>query len=159
MLSKIHQNNWADMDLCVFDGIGVALDNMKYWHLGPGCSKLTSSLVNDTLKFQTLISQIRQHFCRKNVRSFCSAKAFLIFSTKNISVTGYKVVKHLTSWPLNELVKLMMLWTTGPRCTRGCDIFFHQIYKNIPNVEAVHFVFLAPGFFKHHCQVITSPFT
>ena len=49
--------------------------------------------------------------------SFCSAKASLIFSTKNISVFGYKVVKHLTSWPLNELVKLMMLWTTGPWCT------------------------------------------
>ena len=27
----------------------------------------------------------------------------------------YKVLKHLTSWPLNELVKLTMLWTTGPR--------------------------------------------
>ena len=49
------------------------------------------------------------------MRSFCSAKASLIFSTKNISVFGYKVVKHLTSWPLNELVKLTMLWTTGPR--------------------------------------------
>ena len=70
------------------------------------------------------------------MRSFCIAKAFLIFSTKNIcvlgykvikhltswptsstkniSMFGYKVVKHLTSWPLNELVKLRMLWTTGP---------------------------------------------
>ena len=27
---------------------------------GPGCSKLTTSLVNETLKFQTLISQICQ---------------------------------------------------------------------------------------------------
>ena len=48
------------------------------------------------------------------MRSFCIAKASLIFSTKNISVFGYKVIKHLTSWPLNELVKLTMLWTTGP---------------------------------------------
>ena len=48
------------------------------------------------------------------MRSFCSAKASLIFSTKNFSVFGYKVVKHLTSWPLNKLVKLTMLWTTGP---------------------------------------------
>ena len=48
------------------------------------------------------------------MRSFCSAKALLIFSTKNISVFGYKVIKHLTSWPLNESVKLSMLWTTGP---------------------------------------------
>ena len=30
---------------------------------GPGCSKLTTSLVNETLKFQTLISQICHYFC------------------------------------------------------------------------------------------------
>ena len=41
-------------------------------------------------------------------------EASLIFSTKNIVVFGYKVVKHLTSWPLNEHVKITMLWTTGP---------------------------------------------
>ena len=29
---------------------------------GPGCSKLTTSLVNETSKFQTLISQICQYF-------------------------------------------------------------------------------------------------
>ena len=66
----------------------------------PGCSKLTTSLVNETLKFQTLISQICQYFfVEKRVISFCSAKAFLIFSTKNISVHvfGYKVLKCLTS--------------------------------------------------------------
>ena len=57
-------------------------------HPGPGCSKLTTSLVNETLKFQTLISQVCQ---------YCGAKASHIFSTKNISVFGYKVIKHLTS--------------------------------------------------------------
>ena len=65
--------------------------------LGPGCSKLTMSLVNVSLKFQMLISQICQYFLLKNVRSFCNAKASLIFSTKNVIVFGYKVVKHLTS--------------------------------------------------------------
>ena len=39
------------------------------------------SLVNVSLKFQMLIS----------------AKASFIFTTKNISVFGYKVSKHLTS--------------------------------------------------------------
>ena len=29
---------------------------------GPGCSKLTTSLVNILLKFQTLVSQICQYF-------------------------------------------------------------------------------------------------
>ena len=30
---------------------------------GPGCSKLTTSLVNVSLKFQMLISNMRQYFC------------------------------------------------------------------------------------------------
>ena len=30
---------------------------------GPGCSKLTTSLVNVSLKFQTLIAEIIQYFC------------------------------------------------------------------------------------------------
>ena len=63
----------------------------------PGCSKLTTSLVNVSLKFQMLISEICQYFLLKNVRSFCSAKASLIFSTKNVSVFGNKVLKHLPS--------------------------------------------------------------
>ena len=64
---------------------------------GPSCSKLTTSLVNVSLKFQTLISQICQYFLLKNVRSLCTAKDSHIFLTKNIRVFGYKVVKHLTS--------------------------------------------------------------
>ena len=32
---------------------------------GPGCSKLTTSLVNVSLKFQTLISEIWQYFLLK----------------------------------------------------------------------------------------------
>ena len=64
---------------------------------GPGCSILTTSLINVLLKFQTLISQICQYFLLKKCGSFCIAKASLIFSTKNISVFCNKVVKHLTS--------------------------------------------------------------
>ena len=55
------------------------------WTSGPGCSKLK--------KCEKLLS---------------------FFSIKNFSVFGYKVVKYLTCWPLNELVKLTMLLTTGP---------------------------------------------
>ena len=76
----------------------------------PGCSKLTTSLVNVSLKFQRLISNVRQYFLlkksekmqkllslfNKNVRSFCSAENFSHFFNKNISVFRYKVVKHLT---------------------------------------------------------------
>ena len=64
---------------------------------GPGCSKLTTSLVNVSLKFQSLISNICQYILLKNVRSFCSAKASPNFSIKNINGFGYKFVKHLTS--------------------------------------------------------------
>ena len=114
--------------ICVTPKLGTPfMRNTKSLDIGdmpqkssvPGCSKLTTSLVNVSLKFQTLISQICQYFCWKNVRSFCSAKAFLIFSTKNITFFGYKVFKHLMSWSLNELVKLTMLWTTGPWTSTG----------------------------------------
>ena len=45
---------------------------------GPGCSKLMTPLVNVSLKFQKLITQISQYFLLKKM----SAKASLIFSTK-----------------------------------------------------------------------------
>ena len=64
--------------------------NEKVSNTGSGCSKLTMSLVNVSLKFQTLIPDFCQYFILKK----CGK---LIFSTKNISVFGYKVVKHLTS--------------------------------------------------------------
>ena len=75
------------------------------------------SLVNVSLKYQMLISDSRQYFLLKKCEKLlqCSAKASLIFSTKNISVFKNKVIQHLTSWPLNELVKLTMFWTTGSR--------------------------------------------
>ena len=44
-------------------GIKIAPQNTTW----PGCSKLTTSLVNVSLKFQTLISEIRQYFCWKTV--------------------------------------------------------------------------------------------
>ena len=64
---------------------------------GPGCSKLTTSLVNEPLNFQTLISQICQYFFMKNCEKLLQCKSFSHFFNKNISVFGYKVVKHLTS--------------------------------------------------------------
>ena len=65
------------------------------WHSGPGCSTLTTSLVNVSLKFQMLISQIRQYFLLKK----CEKLELLTFFQQKISV-------YLA---LNELVKLTML--------------------------------------------------
>ena len=63
----------------------------------PGCSKLKTSLVNVWLKFQTLISQICQYFLLKKCEKLLQCKNFSHFFNKNISVFGYKMVKHLRS--------------------------------------------------------------
>ena len=65
------------------------------------------------------------------MRKHALQKLFSFFSTKKFSVFGYKVLKHFTNWPLNELVKLTMLWTTGPWCVPRwhvrCNIFLKLI--------------------------------
>ena len=53
-------------------------------------------------------------FAEKNVSSFCSAKATLIFSAKNIRILCIESAKTVNEMTLNKLVKLTMLWTTGP---------------------------------------------
>ena len=60
---------------------------------GPGRSKLTMSLVNISLKFQMLLSQICQYFLSKKCEE---CKSFSHFYKNNSSVFGYKVVKQLT---------------------------------------------------------------
>ena len=55
---------------------------------GSDCSKLTTSLVNVSLKFQMLKHEICQYFLLKKYEKLC-AKTSIIFSTKNISVVGY----------------------------------------------------------------------
>ena len=74
---------------------------------GPSCSKLTTSLVNDSLKFTSSDMQICWNFLLKNVSSFCSAK--------NIRILYIESAKTVNEMTLNELVKLTTLWTTGSR--------------------------------------------
>ena len=64
---------------------------------GPCCSKLTASLVNISLEFQMLISDIRRYFLLKKCKELLQCKSFSHFLNKKISVFGYKVVNHLTS--------------------------------------------------------------
>ena len=91
----------------IFAAVGVARTELQlpaetfplffqtFW---PACSKLTTSLVNVSLKFQMLISEIRHYFLLKKMwAAFAMQKLLTFFQTKNISVFGYKVVKHLTS--------------------------------------------------------------
>ena len=65
----------------------------------PGCSKLTTSLVNVLLKLQTLISNICQYFLLKKYEKLLQCKSLSHFfnNKKKISVFGYKVIKHSTS--------------------------------------------------------------
>ena len=64
---------------------------------GSGCSKLTTSLVNVSLKFQMLISEICHYFLLKKCEQLLQCKSFSRFFNKNFSAFGYKVIKHLTS--------------------------------------------------------------
>ena len=93
---------------------------------GPSCSKLTMSLVNVLLKFQMLKYLIYANIFLLQ-RSFCIVKASFIISTKIISIFSNKVEKHLTSCPLNELFKLTMPRTTGPRSNAVYEVNFFVV--------------------------------
>ena len=56
----------------------------------------TNDVVSKRDIIPMFISQICQYCLLKIVRSVCSTKASLIFSTKDISAFAYKVVKRLT---------------------------------------------------------------
>ena len=74
----------------VTDNIEDITYNSTNYRTGPGCSKLTMSLVNVSLKFQMLISEICQHFLLKKCEK-------LLYCNKKYHIFGYKVVKHLTA--------------------------------------------------------------
>ena len=71
---------------------------------GPSCSKLTTSLVNVLLEFQTLILQIHCYFLLKKCENLCTAKDSHIFSTKNNSVFVTLADICLTNLCLNDIV-------------------------------------------------------
>ena len=76
----------------------------------PSCSKLTTSLVNVSLKFQTLILQIHCYFLLKKCENplHCTKDSHIV-STKNNSVFVTLADICLTNLCLNNIVKLMML--------------------------------------------------
>ena len=77
---------------------------------GPSCSKLTMSLVNDSLKFTSSDTQICWNFLLKKMQ-----KLLTFFSAKNIRILYTESAKTVNEMTLNELVKLTTLWTPGPR--------------------------------------------
>ena len=90
--------------------------NNVYWH--PVYQLLF--ITNDEM----LISNICQYFCWKKCEKLLQCKSYshffnknissLIFFNKNYQCVCLQICKTLTSWPLEKLVKLTMLWTTVP---------------------------------------------
>ena len=67
---------------------------------GPGCSKLTTSLANETLKFQMLIYPICQYFLLKKCEKLLQCKSFSHFFNKKyqcIWLKSGKTLNELTS--------------------------------------------------------------
>ena len=83
-------NNFADQ-----------LENrMLHLSTGPGCSKLTTSLVKVVLNFQKLISQICQYFLLKKDEKLLQCKSFSHFFNKKfqcIWLQSRKTLNELTS--------------------------------------------------------------
>ena len=70
---------------------GVALE-LRIKRSGPGCSKLTTSLVNVSLKFRMLIFEICQYFfVEKKCEKLLQCKSFSYFFQQKKSV--YLVIK------------------------------------------------------------------
>ena len=67
---------------------------MRNYSSGPGRSKLTMSLVNVSLKFQTLICQIRQYFLLKKCEKLLS---FFHQKYQSILLLSRKTLNELTS--------------------------------------------------------------
>ena len=77
----------------------------------PSCSKLTMLLVILIIKYG-IYANI---FCWKNVSSFCICKSYSHFFSKNTCALDIVLTRTFNISTTKELVKLTMLWTTGPR--------------------------------------------
>ena len=83
---------------------------------GPSCSKLTMSLVNDSLQFTSSDMQICWNILLKKMWVAFAVQKLLkfFFSAQNIRILCIESTKTVNEMTLNELIKLTMLWTTGP---------------------------------------------
>ena len=72
------------------------------------------SLLNISLKLWSLNMAYPLIFLLKNVSSFCICKSYSHFFSKNTCELDSVLIRTVKILTTNELVKLMMLWTTGP---------------------------------------------
>ena len=73
--------------------IQIVVEQHILWS-GPSCSKLTISLVNDSLKFKSSHTQICWNFCSKMLLTF--------FQQKISEYCVLNPLKQLTKWPLTS---------------------------------------------------------
>ena len=135
---------WSVSLLCSWrNSASLAIWNVPGWS-GPSCSKLTTSLVNDSLKFTLSDTQICWNFLLKK----CELKLLTFFQQKISEYCILNPLKQLMKWPL--LVKLTMLWTTGPW------VFARHKSEDIIHTAAL--IDLLVG--QHICcsQAVLSPF-
>ena len=105
---------------------------------GPSCSKLTTSLVNDSLNLHRVIRKYAKIFCWKNVKSYLH-----FFSKKYRNFLGIESAKIVNEMVLNEFVKLTTLWTTGPwwyfvHAQDDHDLSILRMLKGIFSFDAAH---------------------
>ena len=78
------------------------------------CSKLTTLLVNVSLKLWSINMTYTPICLLKNVRSFCICKSYSHLFTKNTCGLDIVLIRRVNILTTHELVKLTTLWTTGP---------------------------------------------
>ena len=111
---------WHMVPLFLYDRaksalLGTPLPSNPNWSTEPSCSKLTMSLVNVLLKLWSWKYGIYAIiFAEKNMSSFCICKSYSHFFNKNICELDIVLTRTVNISTTNELVKLTMLWTTGP---------------------------------------------
>ena len=94
----------------VFGHMLTAKAQIRLDTTGPSCSKLTMSLVNDSLKFTLSDTHMLKFFADKMWVAFAVQKQLTFFSAKNIRILCIECAKTVNEMTLNELVKLTTLW-------------------------------------------------
>ena len=72
----------TDGHTCMTSPVSAMLSHISSYRHGPGCSKLTTSLVNVSLKFQMLISEVCHYFLLKKCEKLLHCKSFSHFFNK-----------------------------------------------------------------------------
>ena len=127
---------------------------------GPSCSKLTTTLVNDSLKFTSSDTQICWNFLLKK----WVQKLLKFFAAKNIRILSIESAKTINEMTLNELTTL---WTTGPRMqgfimrTTKTEIRLRGLCRLIRDLvgrtcQTVRFLTLRPEYVLFPCYLISK---